>query len=141
MDEIKKDIVPSSDENLWDNNENLNEDSVNFSWELENLKNLIKKEVIKKTEDWEKLKINEDLDKIDKFFEQWKKEFEKVDTSDEKEIIKKYNTIRNRPVEVQKEIEKISNEVLDEIYNWKQEKNPVARSLLRIINWIMSSEK
>lgn len=140
VDEFKKDIVPDADEESWDNSKNLNENLGNFSWELENLKNLVKQEAINKKEYLEDSRINEDLDKIDNFFEEWKEEFKKIDTEDEEKIIKIYNKIKDRPVVVQKEIEKISNKVLDEIYNWKKEKNPVARSLLRIVSWIMKTE-
>jgi hypothetical protein len=46
-----------------------------------------------------------------------------------------------RPEAVKESIQSSADKILDEIYNWKEEKNPVARSLLRIVNWVMKTEK
>gem|GEM_PF-1852686 len=46
-----------------------------------------------------------------------------------------------RPEAVKESIQSSADKILDEIYNWEEEKNPVARSLLRIVNWIMKTEK
>jgi len=68
-----------------------------------------------------------------------------VDTKTEKRVVKKHgqmvNKFAGRPEAVKESIQSSADKILDEIYNWKEEKNPVARSLLRIVNWIMKTEK
>jgi hypothetical protein len=90
-------------------------------------------------------KVNERKDKVSEFFDAGQKEFEKVDTKTEKRVVKKHKnmvkSLSNRPGWVQEAIGESVDKILDEIYNWKEEKNPVARSLLKIVNWIMKTEK
>lgn len=168
VDEIKKDIVPDLDEN-GENEKNLDEDLGSFSDELSNLEAEIRgvawdkiqereQNIISKTSNeldslsadvglsWLDKKVNEKWkDKVSEFFWKWKEEFKKIDTFTEKKFVKKYwnmqNKLAHRPGEVKEAIEKSADNILDEIYNWKKEKNPVARSLLRIVNWIMKTEK
>ncbi|HRU50374.1 MAG TPA: hypothetical protein P5155_02615, partial [Candidatus Absconditabacterales bacterium] len=67
------------------------------------------------------------------------------DTKTEKRVVKKHKnmvkSLSNRPGGVQEAIGESVDKILDEIYNWREEKNPVARSLLKIVNWIMKTEK
>jgi hypothetical protein len=90
-------------------------------------------------------KVNERKDKVSEFFDAGQKEFEKVDTKTEKRVVKKHKnkvkSLSNRPGWVQEAIGESVDKILDEIYNWEEEKNPVARSLLKIVNWIMKTEK
>mgnify|MGYP007069027660 CR=1 FL=1 len=90
-------------------------------------------------------KVNERKDKVSEFFDAGQKEFEKVDTKTEKRVVKKHKnmvkSLSNRPGWVQEAIGESVDKILDEIYNWREEKNPVARSLLKIVNWIMKTEK
>ena len=79
---------------------------------------------------------------LDEFFQEWKKEFfDAKKTYAEKRFVYKYKKIETRPIDVQKWIGNSVEKITDEISNWKKEKNPVARSLLRIVDWIMSTEK
>jgi len=169
VDELKKDIVPDADENSWDNSENLNENLDNFSDELSDLEETIRDVAWDKIEereqkivsdtsseldslnaevnlDWLDKKDNKkSIDRVSEFFWKWKEEFKKIDTFNEKKVVKKYwktkNNLKYRPEKVKEAIEWSADEILDEIYNWRKEKNPVARSLLRIVNWIMKTEK
>lgn len=90
-------------------------------------------------------KVNERKDKVSEFFDAGQKEFEKVDTKTEKRVVKKHGQMvdkfAGRPEAVKESIQSSADKILDEIYNWKEEKNPVARSLLKIVNWIMKTEK
>jgi alkanesulfonate monooxygenase SsuD/methylene tetrahydromethanopterin reductase-like flavin-dependent oxidoreductase (luciferase family) len=82
------------------------------------------------------------LDQIDDFFEKGKDEFEDIDkTETEDNVISKYSKIKNRHINVRRAIIKSEESVLDEIKNWKKEGNLVAKSLLRMTNWILKSEK
>ncbi len=131
-----------------DKNNNIEPDENSFEWlsddeiakkfeeQMDKLKKIAKKEARENDEDPEKI-----LDKIDDFFENWKEELEKIDTKKEKKAIKKYKKILNRGIDVQKEIINSWEFVLGEIKNWEKEKNPVAKSLLRIIKWILNTEK
>lgn len=79
---------------------------------------------------------------IDEFFEKWKEEFnDDKKTIVENKFVKKYQNLEDRNMDVAKWIESSADKISDEIKNWKEEKNPVARSLLRFVNWIMKSEK
>ncbi len=166
VDEIKKDIIPDPKENK----ENLGED-LDFSDELSELENQIRnvawdkirerereQKIVSETSDeldtlgaevglvWLDKKVNEKWkDKVSEFFWKWKEELNKLNPNTKKQIKKTSLWIKgklyNRPQEVRQAIEKSADNILDEIYNWKEEKNPVARSLLRIANWIMKTEK
>lgn len=98
-------------------------------------------------ESWlEQKQVNETWkDKVSEFFDVGKEEFEKIDTKIEKRVVKKHGQMvdkfAGRPEAVKESIQSSADKILDEIYNWKEEKNPVARSLLRIVNWIMKTEK
>jgi uncharacterized protein YjgD (DUF1641 family) len=90
----------------------------------------------------EKLKQWVDEETVDKFFEKWKNELtDNKTTNSEKKFISKSSYIADRPNDVVEWINDSADEILNEIQNRKQEQNPVARSLLRIVNWIMKSEK
>lgn len=107
-----------------------------FEQNMDKLKDIAKKEAKENNEDPEKI-----LDKIDDFFEKGKEELENIDTKSEKKVLKKYKKILNRKIDVQKEIINSWEFVLEEIRDWKKEKNPVAKSLLRITKWILKTEK
>ncbi len=162
-----KDKDESLDKDL-DDNDNLRED-LDFSSELSSLENEIRNaagdklkeekqkvvwnvsdeldslsaEIVLSGIEWGK--VNERKDKVSEFFDAGQKEFEKVDTKTEKRVVKKHKnmvkSLSNRPGWVQEAIGESVDKILDEIYNWKEEKNPVARSLLKIVNWIMKTEK
>jgi len=151
-----------------DDNDNLRED-LDFSSELLSLENEIRNvardklkekeqevvwnvsdeldslsaEIVLSGIEWGK--VNESKDKVSEFFDAGQKEFEKVDTKTEKRVVKKHKnmvkSLSNRPGWVQEAIGESVDKILDEIYNWREEKNPVARSLLKIVNWIMKTEK
>ena len=94
----------------------------------------------------EQKKISEKWkDKVSEFFDAGQKEFEKIDTKVEKRVVRRHSQMvdrfAGRPEAVKESIQSSADKILDEIYNWKEEKNPVARSLLRIVNWIMKTEK
>ena len=162
-----KDKDESLDKDL-DDNDNLRED-LDFSSELSSLENEIRNaagdklkeekqkvvwnvsdeldslsaEIVLSGIEWGK--VNERKDKVSEFFDAGQKEFEKVDTKTEKRVVKKHKnkvkSLSNRPGWVQEAIGESVDKILAEIYNWKEEKNPVARSLLKIVNWIMKTEK
>ena len=162
-----KDKDESLDKDL-DDNDNLRED-LDFSSELSSLENEIRNaagdklkeekqkvvwnvsdeldslsaEIVLSGIEWGK--VNERKDKVSEFFDAGQKEFEKVDTKTEKRVVKKHKnkvkSLSNRPGWVQEAIGESVDKILDEIYNWEEEKNPVARSLLKIVNWIMKTEK
>lgn len=160
VDKFEKNIVPH---NKWESKNNLNNnldkdlDSVDFSDELSNLENVIREKFWEKIQEREsEVKNNEiqdiknktkseldsiKIDKVSEFFDQGKEEFKKIDTFKEKKVVRKHNKYINRPIEVKDAIEDSSDRILDEIYNWKKEKNVVSRSLLRIVNWIIKTEK
>lgn len=83
-----------------------------------------------------------DSNDVNEFFEKWKDEFnDNKNTTAEKKFVSKSSYINeDRPQDVVDWINNSADKILDEIKNWKQEQNPVARSLLRIVNWIMKSE-
>lgn len=96
--------------------------------------------------EWLNQKANEkSKDKVSEFFKEWEEELKVIDTRKEKRFVKKYKKMKGisseRPEAVKNAIESSVDDVLDEIYNWEKEKNPVARSLLRIVNMIMKTEK
>lgn len=84
-------------------------------------------------------------DKVSEFFWKWKEEFKVIDTRRERKVVRKHKIMKSkfelRPDWVKQAIEQSVDRILDEIYNWKEEKNPVARSLLRIVNRILKTEK
>lgn len=93
---------------------------------------------------WLKFKEGDNNTKAElhEFFQEWKKEFfDSNKTHEERNFVRKYKKIESRPVDVQKWIKESAEDITNEISNWKKEKNPVARSLLRIVDWIMSTEK
>lgn len=98
-------------------------------------------------QEWLELQDSDDETKeeLNKFFEKWKKELkDDIDTTEEKELSVKLlqsSRFKNRSPETVQQIAKSAIKIESEIINWKQEKNPVARSLLKIVNWIMWTEK
>lgn len=126
----------------WDNSKsnlnNLEKSTIDSA--IDWLENNIKKELLEKEVDMETK--DELKDSIDKFFKKWKEEFnDDNDTSSEKNFVKKYKNLENRSIDVAEWIQKSADDIEKEIINWKDEKNPVAKSLLRIVNRIMKSEK
>ncbi len=134
-----KNITPESEENSleWLSHEEI---AKKFEQNMDKLKDIAKKEAKENNEDPEKI-----LDKIDDFFaitdNKEKEELENIDTKSERKVLKKYKKILNRKIDVQKEIINSWEFVLEEIRDWKKEKNPVAKSLLRITKWILKTEK
>jgi len=105
-------------------------------------KQMAKLEKIEKEEAMEKNENPDDLlDKIDDFFDKWKEKFDEIDPLEEKNIVEKYANISDRNIDIQDAIKSSWNSVLDEIWDWKKEKNPVSRNLYRIANWILKTEK
>lgn len=117
-----------------------------FDKQMDKLKNIAKAEA-KEQEDADEL-----IDNINDFFEKAEKVDNDLENNKEikKEIgkkskrtrtVKKYTSIENRNIDVQNAIKESWESVLDEILNWKEEKNPVAKSLLGIANWILKTEE
>lgn len=132
---------------LWKNKEK--EQIQNETW---NASESLKSNVINSALDNLNLNIQKWLDlhdaddntkaELNEFFKEWKKEFsDNNETHDEKKFVHEYKKIESRPAAVQRWIENSVEKIENEISNWKQEKNPVARSLLRIVNRIMETEK
>ena len=98
-------------------------------------------------QEWLELQDSDDETKeeLNKFFEKWKKELKHdIDTTEEKELsvnLLQSGRFKNRSPETVQQIAKSATKIESEIKNWKQEKNPVARSLLKIVDWIMGTEK
>ena len=103
---------------------------------LEYLNNDIKKWVeIKKVAQDTKLEVNE-------FMKEWVNEINKDKKHNTKKGFEhKYDTINSRPETTQEWINDSIDDIVDEYKNRKQEKNPIARWLLRVVNRIMNSEK
>jgi len=98
-------------------------------------------------QEWLELQDSDDETKeeLNKFFEKWKKELkDDIDTTEEKELSVKLlqsGRFKNRSPETVQQIAKSATNIENEIKDWPKEKNPVARSLLKIVDWIMSTEK
>lgn len=98
-------------------------------------------------QEWLELQDSDDETKeeLNKFFEKWKKELkDDIDTTEEKELSVKLlqsGRFKNRSPETVQQIAKSATNIEKEIKDWPKEKNPVARSLLKIVDWIMSTEK
>lgn len=155
------DSIKSELNDLKKNIESNNEDLSSFSNEL----NLLKKEIDKQNnkEDSKEKKEWLDLSEISAELDELKKEVkDKIDQTkinpdnlESKESESQYNkpqyrnTIATKKIEnlqwrpewVVDEIVKSSDSVEDMINNWEQEPNPIAKSLLRIVNRIMKSER
>ncbi len=85
--------------------------------------------------------IKKELDDV--LFE-WSRKKDSKETVKEKELFErllKENKFKTRSPEAIQQIANSATKIESEIKNWKQETNPVARSLLKIVNWIMSTEK
>lgn len=135
--------------------EGLSQDDIakKFEKQMDKLKKIAKNEIHEETrDDLDALKnkekkesnyeINEDLDKqVDNYFDQVDKEFEEINTQEENNVVVKYKNISKRNIDIQKAIIKSWESVLDEILNWKEQKSVVSRSLLKIANWILNTEK
>ncbi|HRX64076.1 MAG TPA: hypothetical protein P5060_03170 [Candidatus Absconditabacterales bacterium] len=142
-------VDPNLDENEdIESNEEKSESDIakDFDDYMEKLKNIAKAEAESRNQEGDYETI------IDDFFEKAEKVDNDLENTDEieKEIgrkfkrtrtVKKYNSIENRNIDVQNAIKESGESVLDEITNWKEEKNPVAKSLLSIANWILKTEK
>ena len=88
---------------------------------------------------------DETKEELEHFFEKWKEELkDNIDTPEEKELSEKLlqsDRFKNRSPETVQQIAKSATKIETEIKNWQTEKNPVAKSLLKIVNWIMGTEK
>lgn len=88
---------------------------------------------------------DETKEELEHFFEKWKEELkDTIDTPEEKELSEKLlqsDRFKNRSPETVQQIAKSATKIETEIKNWQTEKNPVAKSLLKIVNWIMGTEK
>lgn len=81
---------------------------------------------------------------LNDFFSEWKEKL-----NDDKHTFREWrlkrllksDRFKKRSEHVVERIEESASTVENEIKNWQKEKNPVARSLLRIVNWIMWTEK
>ena len=80
------------------------------------------------------VEIKEQLDQI---LQKWKKDTKQVLTH--KEMSQRI--INGRSPEVSQQISNSATKVEDEIKNWENEENPIARSLLKMANWLMNTEK
>ena len=82
---------------------------------------------------------------LNQFFEKWKEELkDDVQTPEEQEPSQKLlqsDRFKNRSAETVQQIAKSPTKIENEIKDWQKEKNPVAKSLLKIVDWIMSTEK
>lgn len=95
--------------------------------------------------------IEDTKDALDDFFDAGKKEFsddiQPIDPENginyeaEVEDLMNSDKFKNRPLWVIRGIAKSSEKIKDEIVNRKKQENPVAKSLFRIINRIMGTEK
>lgn len=98
-------------------------------------------------QEWLELKDADDETKkeLNQFFEKWKKEFkDDVQTLEDQELSQKLlqsDRFKNRSTETVQQIAKSATNIENEIKDWPKEKNPVAKSLLKIVDWIMSTEK
>lgn len=74
---------------------------------------------------------------LDQILHKWKKDIKQVPTH--KEMSQRI--INGRSPEVSQQISNSATKVEDEIKNWENEENPIARSLLKMANWLMNTEK
>lgn len=150
------DSIKSQLNDLKKNIESSNEDLSSFSKEL----NLLKKSVEQNKKELETSdtikEIHSELDllwkEITDKINQSKKDPENIETHEaehnhnksgknEKNGFRIPNTLNWRPLEIAENIGEISNDIENEYKNWRQEKNPIARWLLRLVDRIMNSEK
>ena len=88
---------------------------------------------------------NETKQELVDFFNEWKNELEFIDTKEEEKLVEKLTSsgkfTKDREPEIVAKIVESADKIENEIKDWQKEKNPVARSLLKIVNWIMWTEK
>ena len=86
---------------------------------------------------------NETKEELNHIFEEWKENKKEIMQDEElPKKLEKYNKkFPGRSPEVVQKIVNSATEIETEIKNWQTEKNPVAKSLLKIVNWIMGTEK
>ena len=93
---------------------------------------------LKDTDDETKKELNQ-------FFEKWKEELkDDAQTLEEQELSQKLlqsERFKSRSPETVQQIAKSATKIENEIKDWQKEKNPVAKSLLKIVDWIMGTEK
>lgn len=98
-------------------------------------------------QEWLELKDTDDETKkeLNQFFEKWKEKFkDDVQTPEGQELSQKLlqsDRFKNRSTETVQQIAKSATKIENEIKDWQKEKNPVAKSLLKFADWIMSTEK
>lgn len=128
----------------FDNNLNwLTPDEIvkKFDAQMDRLRKIAREEAIEnesEKNDWNK------IDMIDEFFD--KSEYEDNNNRIETQEIhekkdKKYANIVDRNIKVQEIIKASWNNVLSSIEDWKEQKNLVTKTLLRVANRIMNTEK
>lgn len=128
----------------FDNNLNwLTPDEIakKFDAQMDRLRKIAREEAIEnesEKNDWNNIDI------IDEFFD--KSEYEDNNNRIETQEIhekkdKKYANIVDRNIKVQETIKASWNNVLSSIEDWKEQKNLVTKTLLRVANRIMNTEK
>ena len=124
---------------------NKNKEEIDISKKSKINQEILQNEIINSTLNklGEKTQINNSLEnsekkEINEVVDDWKN---KTNTHDEKVTVKKYERLKDRPLSVSEEITKSVTSIEDEIKNWKTEKNPIARYLLKLADMIMHTEK
>lgn len=88
---------------------------------------------------------NKTKKELAEFFDKWKDELKIVDTEEEEQLVEKLTSngkfFKGRDPEIVAKIEESASEIENEIKNWQSQGSTVARSLLRIVDWIMWTEK
>ncbi len=141
--EDEKNLANQFDKNMdklkWWNDISWNQ----ISNELKNLKSFIEESIdeqeelkdLEKSFDDKGSEINKD--KVDIFFD----EIDNINKNTDRKIVKKYKKIKDRWFDVKEKIVEASDVIIGFVKNWDKEKNPVAKVLLRIADWILRSEK
>lgn len=156
----------NSVEQNWNNNENKDKNWIQRQWEsFKNLidlkKNKIEAETAFQSNELQKQAVDQALDdlqanvekwldiqessdsaktELEDFFKKWKEEYENNDNM-ANDFVNNYKTLKNRNKDIAQSIKNSANYVQLEIDSWDSEPNYVAKSLLRIVKWIMNTEK
>ena len=121
----------------WLKDEVENKDK-NIKGDLDDLKKSILQKIdIENVDNKEQIKHD-----VDSVFEKWLEELSDTkETSKEKRVVRKIKKINFDNVDVKQEKQRSFDRVLSSITNWRNEKNPVAKVLLRMADWVLSTEK
>jgi len=132
VDNVKKQEVIEAQDQARNSTENLGKLTVDQA--LDDLQANVEKWLdIQESNDSAKKELND-------FFEKWKEDYEKNEKM-ANDFVDNYNTLKNRNKDIAQSIKSSANYVQLEIDSWDSEPNYVARSLLRIVKWIMNTEK